>query len=70
MFLPGKTDKAIAVKIQEAVTRIVNDPATEKLLRGQGLDAIGNTQDEFAKLYAAEINTWSKVVQTVGMKPN
>lgn len=70
LFLPGKTDKAIAVKIQEAVTRIVNDPATEKLLRGQGLDAIGNTQDEFAKLYAAEINTWSKVVQTVGMKPN
>ena len=70
LFLPGKTDKAIAVKIQEAVTRIVNDPATDKLLRGQGLDAIGNTQAEFEKLYAAEINTWAKVVQTVGMKPN
>ena len=70
LFLPGKTEKAIAVKIQEAVTRIVNDPATEKLLRGQGLDAIGNTQAEFEKLYAAEINTWAKVVQTVGMKPN
>ena len=70
LFLPGKTEKAIAVKIQEAVTRIVNDPATDKLLRGQGLDAIGNTQAEFEKLYAAEINTWAKVVQTVGMKPN
>ncbi len=68
LFLPGKTDKAIAVKIQEAVTRIVNDPATDKLLRGQGLDAVGNSQEEFAKLYAAEITTWAKVVQTVGLK--
>ncbi len=70
LFLPGKTDKAIAVKIQEAVTHIVNDPATEKLLRGQGLDAVGNSQAEFEKLYATEINTWAKVVQTIGMKPN
>lgn len=70
LFVPGKTDKAIAVKIQEAVARIVNDPATEKLLRGQGLDAVGNTQAEFEKLYAAEINTWAKVVKTIGMQPN
>ncbi len=70
LFLPGKTDKGIAGKIQEAVTRIVNDPATEKLLRGQGLDAVGNTQAEFEKLYAAEINTWAKVVKTIGMQPN
>ena len=68
LFLPGKTDKAIAVRIQEAVTRIVNDPATDKLLLGQGLDAVGSSQDEFAKLYAAEITTWAKVVQTVGLK--
>lgn len=70
LFLPGKTDKAIAVKVQEAVTRIVNDPATDKLLRGQGLDAVGNSQAEFEKLYAAEINTWAKVVKTIGMQPN
>ncbi len=69
LFLPGKTDKAIAVKIQEVVTRIVNDPATGKLLQGQGLDAVGNTQAEFEKLYNAEIATWAKVVQAVGMKP-
>jgi len=69
LFLPGKTDKAIAVKIQEVVTRVVNDPATGKLLQGQGLDAVGNTQAEFEKLYNAEIATWAKVVQAVGMKP-
>lgn len=68
LFLPGKTDKAVAVKIQEAVTRIVNDPATEKLLRGQGLDAVGNTQAEFEKLFNDEISTWAKVVKTIGLQ--
>src|SRR5690606_15847346 len=68
LFLPGKTDKTIAVKIQQAVTRIVNDPATGKLLLGQGLDAVGNTQAEFEKLYNTEINTWAKVVQAVGIQ--
>jgi tripartite-type tricarboxylate transporter receptor subunit TctC len=70
LFLPGKTDRAIAVKIQEAVTRVVNDPATGKLLQGQGLDAVGNTQAEFEKLYNTEISTWAKVVQAVGMQRN
>jgi tripartite-type tricarboxylate transporter receptor subunit TctC len=70
VFLPGKTDKAIAVKVQEAVTRILTDPAASKLLLSQGLDAIGNSQAEFAKLYSDEINTWAKVVKTVGMAPS
>jgi len=68
LFLPGKTDKAIAVKLQQAVTKIVKEPATDKLLLGQGLDAIGSSQEDFAKLYAAEINTWAKVVKSVGIK--
>ncbi len=68
LFLPGKTDKSIAVKLQQAVTKIVTDPATDKLLLGQGLDAIGSSQGDFAKLYAAEINTWAKVVKSVGIK--
>lgn len=68
LFLPGKTDKALAVKLQQAVTKIVTDPATDKLLLGQGLDAVGNSQEEFAKLYDHEIDTWAKVVKSVGIK--
>jgi tripartite-type tricarboxylate transporter receptor subunit TctC len=70
LFLPGATDKALAVKIQETVSRILLEPDTKKLLLGQGLDAVGSSQDEFAKMYEREIATWAKVVKTIGLQPN
>jgi len=68
LFLPGKTDKAIAVKIQQAVSRILTDPKTDKLLLTQGLDVVANTQEEFTKRFNEEIDTWAKVVKSVGLK--
>lgn len=70
LFLPGGTNREIAVKIQQAVTRMLTDPAANKLLLGQGLDAAGSTQEEFARLYAGEIAKWAKVVKAVGLQAN
>ena len=70
LFLPGGTSQDIAHKIQEAVARIVLEPETRKLLLGQGLDAIGSPQEEFAALYAAEIARWAKVVKSLGIQAN
>jgi tripartite-type tricarboxylate transporter receptor subunit TctC len=70
LFLPGGTSKDIANKIQEAVARIVLEPETRKLLLGQGLDAVGSPQEEFAALYAGEIARWAKVVRSLGLQPN
>ncbi len=70
LFLPGSTDKAIAVKIQETVARILLEPETRKLLLGQGLDAVGSSQEDFARMYVNEISKWAKVVRAVGLEPN
>jgi tripartite-type tricarboxylate transporter receptor subunit TctC len=70
LFAPGGTDKAIAVKLQEAIARILLEPETRKLLLGQGLDAVGSSQPEFAKLVAAETAKWAQVVRKVGLQPN
>jgi hypothetical protein len=48
----------------------MSDAATRKMLLGQGLDAVGNTPDEFARVYAGEVTTWAKVVKAVGVKTN
>jgi tripartite-type tricarboxylate transporter receptor subunit TctC len=70
LFLPGGTNREIAVKIQETISRVLIEPGTSKLLLGQGLDAVGSSQDEFARLYAAEISKWANVVKAVGMQVN
>jgi tripartite-type tricarboxylate transporter receptor subunit TctC len=70
LFLPGGTDKAIAHKLQETVSRLLLEPETKKLLLGQGLDAVGSTEDEFAKMVAEETARWAKVVKKIGLQPN
>jgi tripartite-type tricarboxylate transporter receptor subunit TctC len=70
LFLPGATDKGLAVKIQETVSRILLEPDTRKLLLNQGLDVVGSSQEEFAKMYVREMATWAKVVRDVGLQPN
>ena len=70
LFLPGATDKGLAVKLQETVSRILLEPDTKKLLLNQGLDVVGSSQEEFAKMYVREMATWSKVVRDVGLQPN
>jgi len=70
LFLPGKTSKAFALKMQEAVSRIVLEPEMRKKLLAQGLDAVGSSQEEFAKAYSADMAKWAKVARTAGLKPD
>jgi tripartite-type tricarboxylate transporter receptor subunit TctC len=70
LFLPGGTDKGIAAKLQETISRALREPDTRKLLLAQGLDAVGNSQEEFARIYTDEIAKWAKVVRAVGLQPN
>jgi tripartite-type tricarboxylate transporter receptor subunit TctC len=70
LFLPGGTSRDIAVKLQETVSRLLLEPATRKMLLGQGLDAVGSSHDEFARAYVEEIGKWAKVVQAIGLRPH
>ncbi|MPZ43013.1 MAG: tripartite tricarboxylate transporter substrate binding protein [Betaproteobacteria bacterium] len=70
LFMPGATNKAIATKVQAAVTRLVHDPEMRKTLLAQGLDAVGSSQEQFTKDYHAEIAKWSRVVKSVGVQLN
>ena len=67
LFLPGGTNRDIAVKLQEAISRILLEPATRKMPLAKGLDVVASTQDEFSKTYFAEISKWAMVVKTVGV---
>lgn len=69
LFLPGGTSRDIALKLQQAVARIVLEPETRRQWLAQGLDAVGNSQEEFAAMYASEIARWAKVIKAIGLGP-
>jgi len=68
IFMPGATDKAIAVKTQEAIARALTEPTMRKTMLAQGLDVVASPQEEFARLFVAELAKWSKVVRQVGIE--
>ena len=70
LFLPGGASREVAAKIADTVARAVKDPAASKLLISQGLDPVGSTPEEFAKIYSDEITKWAKVAKAIGLEAN
>ncbi len=68
LLAPANTPKPIAELLQRHVAAILRQPEVEKMLLEQGAEAVGNTPDEFARLIAAELQKWTKVVAATGVK--
>ena len=67
VFMPGATNRAIAVRMQEAIARVLTTPEMRKTMLAQGLDVAASPQEEFAQVFVAEMAKWAKVVQQVGI---
>ena len=67
VFMPGATNRAIAVRMQEAIARVLTTPEMRKTMLAQGLDVVASPQEEFAKVFVAEMAKWASVVQKVGI---
>ena len=67
VFMPGATNKAIAVRMQEAIHRVLTTPEMRKTMLAQGLDVVASTQEEFAKVFLTEMAKWADIVQRVGI---
>jgi tripartite-type tricarboxylate transporter receptor subunit TctC len=70
LFLPGATDRSIALKLQETVAKALLEPESKKLLLSQGLDVAASSMEDFSKMYREEMVRWAKVVKSLGMQPN
>ena len=68
LLAPANTPKPIVELLQRHVAAILRQPEVEKMLLEQGAESVGNTPDEFARLIAAELQKWTKVVAATGVK--
>jgi tripartite-type tricarboxylate transporter receptor subunit TctC len=70
IFAPGKLPKDVLAKLSREIARIIKLPEMSEKLSVQGAIPVGNTSDEFAAFVRKEMDTWGKVAQQVGLKPD
>ena len=68
MWAPAGTPKAVISALHEALARILKQPDVLERLRTDGMDPVGSTPEEFARVIARDIATWSKVVKAGNIK--
>jgi tripartite-type tricarboxylate transporter receptor subunit TctC len=70
MWAPAGTPKEIVARVNQAIVRILKQPEVLERLRTDGYDPVGSTPEEFARIVARDIATWSKVVKAGNIKPD
>jgi tripartite-type tricarboxylate transporter receptor subunit TctC len=68
LMAPAQTPKPIIDRIATEVARAVKDPAFAERLTKFGVDPLGNSPEEFAKLIQQEIPVWIEAVEIAGVK--
>lgn len=63
MWAPAGTPKDIIARLNQAIVRILKQPDVLERLRTDGLEPVGSTPQEFARIIARDIATWSSVVK-------
>jgi len=69
MFAPARLPRAVVVKLNAEITRILNTPEVRKIFEHEGANPVGSTSEQFAVVLNAEIEKWKKVVKAAGIKP-
>ena len=68
ILAPAKTPRAIVMKLHAATVKALATPTVRDTLARQGVESVGSTPEEFAKLIRDEWSKWEKVIRTAGLK--
>jgi tripartite-type tricarboxylate transporter receptor subunit TctC len=69
LMAPVKTPKEIVARWNTEVDKILASPDLKSRFLNDGLEAMGGSQEEFARFIRLEIDKYAKVVKSSGMQP-
>jgi tripartite-type tricarboxylate transporter receptor subunit TctC len=70
LFVPAKTRREIVSKMSADTVKALADPTARTKLERAGYTVVGSSPDELQTLLRSEIDKWSAVIKTVGIKIN
>jgi tripartite-type tricarboxylate transporter receptor subunit TctC len=68
IFAPAATPHDVVVKLGDAIARAARAPDMQRKLQDLGAEPVGNTPEEFGKLYREEVTRWAEVVKVSGAR--
>jgi tripartite-type tricarboxylate transporter receptor subunit TctC len=68
MWAPAGTSKEIVLQLNQAIARFLKQPDVQEWMRTEAGEPAHSTPEEFARVIASEVATWSKVVKTGNIK--
>ncbi len=66
---PAQLPRPIVERLNGALVKAVQEPATRKLLLDNGADPVGGTPQEHETFNRSEVARWIKVVKAAGIQP-
>ncbi|MGD0025483.1 MAG: tripartite tricarboxylate transporter substrate-binding protein, partial [Xanthobacteraceae bacterium] len=69
LFARAGTPKSIVEKINAALVADLKRPETAERFKAIGIDAQGDTPEEFRAFIAAESAKWGNVIRAAGIEP-
>lgn len=64
ILAPAKTPRAIIDRLHAEIVKVVRSPEIEAETVAQGITAIGNTPEEFARVIRADMEKWAKLLKS------
>jgi len=70
LLAPARTPAAIIHKLHLEIVKVLALPDTRARLVDLGMEAIGNSPDEFAATINRDIAKWAKVIRQAEIRPD
>jgi tripartite-type tricarboxylate transporter receptor subunit TctC len=68
IMVPVKTPPAIAKRLNTEIIKALQDPEVQAKLAQQGAETMGTTPEAYANYLRSELDRWTQVIKTAGIK--
>jgi tripartite-type tricarboxylate transporter receptor subunit TctC len=69
LFAPAKTPREIVSRLQRETAAVLKEPEVREKFQGFGAEPVGNTPEEFAAIFKADVATFGKIVKAAKIPP-
>ena len=69
MLVPAKTPRAIGQRVHTELVKALTSSDVKEKFAGLGMEVVANRPEEFTAYIRSENVKWTKVIKTIGLKP-